>query len=236
MSEKKKDECGYELLQTKVSTKAAERLNRIARNRGTTAYGMIQLVCQFLIRTASEEYNLSDEINRLLTLFHLEPGWKDAYNSCDPTAETEIAQEILILQQPGRKGFGAMMINKPFMGAWTETECIDDIVERVIEVCAPGVHKRLKRLCKLHESESVLDLLITLTDAQEIIELDEANRREIMQADNIAPNGKALVYGARTKRKKHYDPDTMPMMIFSDIDHEAPAPQTEEWEGLQHDT
>ena len=109
-------------------------------------------------------------------------------------------------------------------------------MERVIEVCAPGVHKRLKRLCKLHESESVLDLLITLTDAQEIIELDEANRREIMQADNIAPNGKALVYGARTKRKKHYDPDTMPMMIFSDIDHEAPAPQTEELEGLQHDT
>ena len=33
-----------------------------------------------MIRTASGEYNLSDEINRLLTLFHLEPGWKDAYN------------------------------------------------------------------------------------------------------------------------------------------------------------
>ena len=147
MSEKKKDEGGYELLQTKVSTKAAERLNRIARNRGTTAYGMIQLVCQFLIRTASEEYNLSDEINRLLTLFHLEPGWKDAYNSCDPTAETEIAQEILILQQPGRKGFGAMMINKPFMGAWTETECIDDIV---IELRASYLFNYRNDLIEIH--------------------------------------------------------------------------------------
>ena len=135
MSEEKKE--GYELLQTKVSTKAAERLNRIARNRGTTTYGLIQLVCQFLIRTASGDYNLSDDINRLLTLFHLEPGWKDAYNSCDPTADTEIAQEILILQQPGRRGFGAVMVNKPFMGAWTETECVDDIIERIIEVCAP---------------------------------------------------------------------------------------------------
>ena len=217
MSEEKKE--GYELLQTKVSTKAAERLNRIARNRGTTTYGLIQLVCQFLIRTASGDYNLSDEINRLLTLFHLEPGWKDAYNSCDPTADTEIAQEILILQQPGRRGFGAVMVNKPFMGAWTETECVDDIIERIIEVCAPGVHKRLKRLCEIHESESILELLV------------------LLQADNIMSNGRAMVYGARTRRKKHYDPDTMPQQIvFEDFDRDMGTEQLDEMEGLHHDT
>ena len=235
MSEEKKE--GYELLQSKVSTKAAERLNRIARNRGTTTYGLIQLVCQFLIRTASGEYNLSDEINRLLTLFHLEPGWKDAYNSCDPTADTEIAQEILILQQPGRRGFGAVMVNKPFMGAWTETECVDDIIERIIEVCAPGVHKRLKRLCEIHESESILELLVLLTDAQVIVDLDEANRQEIQQADNIMSNGRAMVYGARTRRKKHYDPDTMPQQIvFEDFDRDMGTEQLDEMEGLHHDT
>ena len=216
MSEENKE--GYELLQTKVSTKAAERLNRIARNRGTTTYGLIQLVCQFLIRTASGEYNLSDEINRLLTLFHLEPGWKDAYNSCDPTADTEIAQEI-------------------FMGAWTETECVDDIIERIIEVCAPGVHKRLKRLCEIHESESILELLVLLTDAQVIVDLDEANRQEIQQADNIMSNGRAMVYGARTRRKKHYDPDTMPQQIvFEDFDRDMGNEQLDEMEGLHHDT
>lgn len=214
MSEEIKD--NYVLLQTKVKRRAAERLERIAKNRGTNIYGLLQLMCQFIVRTASGEYNLSDEINRLLTLFHLEPGWKDAYNSCDPTADTEIAQEVLILQQPGKRGFGAIMIDKPFMGAWTENECVDDIIDRVIEVCAPGIWKRAHCLMDQMETESIIDLLVTITDSRIIYELEEANRREIQQADNIASNGRAMEYGARTRRKKHFDPDTMPQQIRFD--------------------
>lgn len=214
MSEEIKD--NYVLLQTKVKRREAERLERIAKNRGTNIYGLLQLMCQFIVRTASGEYNLSDDINRLLTLFHLEPGWKDAYNSCDPTADTEIAQEVLILQQPGRRGFGAIMVNKPFMGQWTETECVDDIIDRVIEVCAPGIWKRVHCLMKQMESESIIDLLVTITDGRIIYELEEANRREIQQANNIASNGRAIEYGARTRRKKHFDPDTMPQQIRFD--------------------
>jgi hypothetical protein len=227
----------YILLQTKVKKSEAEILDRIAQNRGTTIYGLLQLMCQFLIRTASGQFNLSEEINHLLTLFHLEPGWKDSFCSCDPTAEMEVAQEILILQQQGKKGFGAVMVNKPFMGAWTQTECVDDIIERVIEVCAPGIYNRLRTMCAIREITSVLDLLVTLTDAQVLIDLDEANRREIQQANNIAPNGKAVEYGAKRRSKKHFTPDTMPKrIIFKDIDHDAPAPETEEWEGLHHDS
>ena len=213
MSEEKDN---YVLLQTKVKRREAERLERIAKGRGTNIYGLLQLMCQFIVRTASGEYNLSDDINRLLTLFHLEPGWKDAYNSCDPTAETEIAQEVLILQQPWRRGFGAVMVNKPFMGQWTETECVDDIIDRVIEVCAPGIWKRVHCLMKQMECESIIDLLVTITDSRIIYELEEANRREIQQADNIASNGRAMEYGARTRRKKHFDPDTMPQQIRFD--------------------
>ena len=213
MSEEKDN---YVLLQTKVKRREAERLERIAKGRGTNIYGLLQLMCQFIVRTASGECNLSDDINRLLTLFHLEPGWKDAYNSCDPPADTEIAQEVLILQQPGRRGFGAVMVNKPFMGQWTETECVDDIIDRVIEVCAPGIWKRVHCLMKQMECESIIDLLVTITDSRIIYELEEANRREIQQADNITSNGRAIEYGARTRRKKHFDPDTMPQQIQFD--------------------
>ena len=227
MCEEIKD--NYVLIQTKVKRRSAERLDRIAKNRGTNIYGLLQLMCQFIVRTASGEYNLSDDINRLLTLFHLEPGWKEAYNSCDPTADTEIAQEILILQQPGRRGFGAIMIDKPFMGNWTETECIDDIIDRTIEVCAPGIWKRVHALMKQMECESIVDLLVTITDARIVYELEEANRREIQQADNIAPNGKAMVYGARTKRKKHFDPDTMPQTIkFDAFDSDLTKEESEQ--------
>lgn len=214
MSEEIKD--NYVLLQTKVKRREAERLERIAKGRGTNIYGLLQLMCQFIVRTASGEYNLSDDINRLLTLFHFEPGWKDAYNSCDPTADIEIAQEVLILQQPGRRGFGAVMVNKPFMGQWTETECVDDIIDRVIEVCAPGIYKRVHCLMEQMETESIIDLLVTITDGRIIYELEEANRREIQQADNIASNGRAMEYGARTRRKKHFDPDSMPQQIHFD--------------------
>ena len=213
MSEEKDN---YVLLQTKVKRREAERLERIAKGRGTNIYGLLQLMCQFIVRTASGEYNLSDDINRLLTLFHLEPGWKDAYNSCDPTVDTEIAQEVLILQQTGRRGFGAVMVNKPFMGQWTETECVDDIIDRVIEVCAPGIYKRVHCLMEQMETESIIELLVTITDGRIIYELEEANRREIQQADNIASNGRAVEYGARTKRKKHFDPDSMPQQIHFD--------------------
>ena len=226
MSEEIKD--NYVLLQTKVKRREAERLERIAKGRGTNIYGLLQLMCQFIVRTASGEYNLSDDINRLLTLFHLEPGWKEAYNSCDPTADTEIAQEVLILQQPGRRGFGAIMVNKPFMGQWTETECVDDIIDRVIEVCAPGIWKRVHCLMKQMESESIIDLLVTITDGRIIYELEEANRREIQQADNIASNGRAMEYGARTRRKKHFDPDTMPQQIrFDAFDAEQSKDESE---------
>lgn len=226
MSEEIKD--NYVLLQTKVKRREAERLERIAKGRGTNIYGLLQLMCQFIVRTASGEYNLSDDINRLITLFHLEPGWKDAYNSCDPTADTEIAQEVLILQQPGRRGFGAVMVNKPFMGQWTETECVDDIIDRVIEVCAPGIWKRVHCLMKQMECESIIDLLVTITDSRIIYELEEANRREIQQADNIASNGRALEYGSRTRRKKHFDPDTMPQQIrFDAFDAEQSKDESE---------
>ena len=121
-----------------------------------------------------------------------------------------------------------MMVNKPFMGQWTETECVDDIIDRVIEVCAPGIWKRVHCLMKQMETESIIDLLVTITDGRIIYELEEANRREIQQADNIASNGRAMEYGARTRRKKHFDPDTMPQQIrFDAFDAEQSKDESE---------
>ena len=72
-----------------------------------------------------------------------------------------------------------------------------------------------------------------MIDAQTIFELDEAERAEMPQMGDVAPNGKAVAYGKRTKRKKHFTPDTMPTQasLFGDIDHHAPAPELEDWEG-----
>lgn len=222
---------------TKISAEAAEVLNRIAKSKGIQVYELLQLVCQVLVRATSDRHNLSDEMHRLLTLFHAEAGWKDAFNICNPTAETEVAQEVLILQQPGKRGFGAVMIDKPFMGTWAQTECTDDIVERIIEVTMPGVYRRIRHLSQAMECTSITDLLITLTDAREVAELEEADRREMMAANNLTDNGKEYKYGARTKVHHHRTPDgeahRQQRIIFDDFDRSAAANETKEWEGEQ---
>ena len=54
---------------------------------------------------------------------------------------------------------------------------------------------------------------------------------------NFTDFGKVIEWGKRMKRKKHFTPDTMPGNLFDDIDHDAPAPPTEDYEGemIQHE-
>lgn len=192
---------------TKISPESAEVLNRIARSRGMEVYELLQLMCQVLIRSTSDIHNLSDEINQLLILFHSEPGWKDAFNICNPTAETEIAEEILILQQKDKKGFGAIKVTKPWMGEWTQTENAEYIVGRVLEVCMPGVIKRIRELGASMGCKSLTQLLITLTDAKEILHLEEQDRREMEAANDYTDNGRRYAYGQRTRIHHHRTPD-----------------------------
>lgn len=192
---------------TKVRPETAEVLNRIAMSRGIKVYELLQLMCQVLVRATSDTHNLSDEINRILILFHSEPGWKDAFNLCNPTAENEVAEEVLIIQQKDKKGFGAVKVEKPFMGDWTQTENSDQIVSRVLEVCMPGVYRRIRRLGAAMQCQSLTDLLITLTDAHTIMQLEEEDRREMEAANNYTDNGRQYAYGQRTKIHHHRTPD-----------------------------
>jgi hypothetical protein len=140
---------------------------------------------------------------------------------------------ILILEQEGHKGFGAVMVDRPFMGDARQTECVDDILERACEVTMSGIYRRLRLMGAKMDCNNLSDVLLTMLDAQDILHLDELDRGEMPQMGDVAPNGKPLAYGKRTKRKKHFTPDTMPTQasLFGDIDHSAPAPELEDWEG-----
>ena len=189
----------------KIHPDYADVLNAIAESKGMTVYEMIQMVCQFLVRSTSAQHNMSEEMARLLTMFHNEHGWHNSFNLLNPTAKTHIAQEVLILEQEGKKGFGAVMVSKPYMGDYQQTECVDDIVERVIEVCMPGVYKRLRHLAIITDCQSISQLLITLSDSQEIVALEDANRKEMEQAaDYIDYQGHKPMQGAKTPYKRKH--------------------------------
>jgi hypothetical protein len=130
------------------------------------------------------------------------------------------------------------MVDKPFFNEARQTECVDDILERVCEVTMSGIYRRVRQMGADLECNNLSDVLLTMLDAQDILNAEERDAAEGPQIGDVAQNGKVLAYGKRTKRKKHFTPDTMPVTgnLFDDINHDAPAEPLKDWEGERHDT
>jgi len=210
----------FEQLGTKIDPAVAEVLNACCDALQVDVYHLLQWFAYVIVKAAAPMHGLDPRIQKLMTLLDIDAGWQNAFNLANPD-NLRIAQVVLILEQEGHKGFGAVMIDRPWMGEARQTECVDDILERVTKVLVPGIYRRLESLKRKLEAESTLDALLTMIDAQTIFELDEAERAEMPQMGDIAPNGKPLAYGKRTKRKKHFTPDTMPEQVkiqFTDYD------------------
>ena len=84
-----------------------------------------------------------------------------------------------------------------------------------------GIYRRLRLMGAKMDCNNLSDVLLTMLDAQDILHLDELDRGEMPQMGDVADNGRRLEYGKRTKRKKRYDPDTLPEQVkihFTDYD------------------
>ena len=233
---KTKDE-RFEQLGTKIDPAMAEVLNACCDAMGVDVYHLLQWFAYVVVKASSDLHALDPRIQKLMTMLDHDAGWQNAFNLCNPD-KLKVAQVVLILEQQGHKGFGAVMIDKPWMGAMMrQTECVDDILERVCEVTMSGIYRRLRVMGADMECNNLSDILLTMLDVQDLLNAEERDTSEGPQMGEIAPNGRAVAYGKRTKRKKHYTPDTMPVTgnLFEDIDHEAPAEPLKDWEGEQHD-
>ena len=233
---KTKDE-RFEQLGTKIDPAMADVLNACCDAMGVDVYHLLQWFAYTIVKASAPMHNLDPRIQKLMTMLDRDAGWQNAFNLCNPD-KLKVSQVILILEQEGHKGFGAVMIDKPWMGAlMRQTECVDDILERVCEVTMSGIYRRLRVMGADMECNNLSDVLLTMLDVQDPLNAEERDTSEGPQMGEIAPNGRAVAYGKRTKRKKHYTPDTMPVTgnLFEDIDHEAPAEPLKDWEGEQHD-
>ena len=233
---KNKDE-RFEQLGTKIDPAMAEVLNACCDAMGVDVYHLLQWFAYTIVKASAPMHSLDPRVQKLMVMLDRDAGWQNAFNLCNPD-KLKVAQVILILEQKNHKGFGAVMIDKPWMGAMmNQTECVDDILERVTEVTMSGIYKRLRLMGADMECNNLSDVLLTMLDAQDILNAEERDASELPGIGEIAPNGRAVAYGKRTKRKKHYTPDTMPVTgnLFEDIDHEAPAEPLKDWEGDRHD-
>lgn len=186
---------------TKISPAAAEVWNAICDSIGTDTYHILQNFIYTMIRAAADPHTLNPDIQKILTMLEADAGWQKAFNLCAPNLKAKVSQVVLILEQEGRKGFGAVMIDKPFMGEATMTECTDDILERVCEVTMRGICRRLRLLGARMECNNLSDVLLTMIDSQIVMQLDGELQDELPQAGDRADNGKTYAYGKRTKSK-----------------------------------
>ena len=226
MTENQKNkEDGWVMLNTKVPPHIGQLFDLLAKQRGMASYELLQLLVHGFITAAKHDGPVTPELRLLLDSLKLDVAFCRAFNFASPTAQNEIAQMVLILQQPGNKGFGMIMIDRPFMDNAMMTYCIDSILERVTEVSMTDLYKELRQIGIVLESKSIRETLIAMCDAQQMEFLKAGDEDEMPGMGNFHDFGRAIEYGQRTKGYKHRTPDSLhnaqQRIQFHDFDRET---------------
>ncbi len=217
----------FEPMGTKISPSAAVVWNAVCEALETDTYHLLQQFIYAMIRGASEQHEKSPEIERLMQALDLDAGWQNAINLCAPNGKLSIAQMILIVEQEGKKGFGAVMLDKPFIGECQQTENVDRIFERLTEVIFKRTYMKLREAGQMMKVKSQRELLETMADATILQELNEGFAREMPGMGEHAYNGRTYGgYGKKTKAKQKRTPDSVaedkryhqPRIVFDDYD------------------
>jgi hypothetical protein len=223
----------FEGLGTKIDPAMYEVLNACCDALGVDVYHLLQWFAYTIIRASAPMHELDPRIQKLLAMMESDVGWQQAFNIANPNG-LKVAQAILILEQEGRKGFGAVMIDRPFFGDARQTECVDSILERVTEVTMRGIYRRLRLMGAKMDCQNLSDVLLTMIDAQTILDLDEGFRAELPGMGDYNYNGKQVAYGKKTKAKQHRTPDSVAQdqrIKFDDYDRDVADYEVQDWEG-----
>lgn len=229
---------------TKISPAMAVVWDAVCEALGTNTYDLIQQFIYAMIRAASEQHDKSPEIQRLLDALDLDPGWQNAINLCAPNGKLKISQMVLILEQEDKQGFGMVMLNKPYMGDVTQTENVNLIIERVLEVGLKKIYRKLRMIKADMRVNWLSDVLASMIDAQDLLNAEQADREELPGMGDHTVNGKRIIYGNKAKAKQHRTPDSLAddqryhqtHIVFDDYDREMADMEAQDWEGEHRQT
>ena len=229
----------YEGVSVKLSPDQYALLNAICDALGVNTYQIFQMFFYTLCKAAAPMHELSPEIRKIMTLMETDAGWANAFNMANPN-HLHVAQAILILEQEGKKGFGAVMIDKPFMGKARMTENVDDILERATEVTMHGIYRRLRLVGGMMGCNNLSDILLDLIERQGKDLREEDDRIQMNGEAQFSESGRRIEYGKRTKAKHHRTPDGEAMrqqrIVFDDNDREVADMEAKGWEGEHRQT
>ena len=220
----KNDAEKYKTIATKISPHAYDRLTALAAARDMTIYDIIQMSVDTLIRYMDDRHNLSKEMEQAMSIFEHMIGWADALNLADPAVAREVAEAVYILQDPDgkKKGFRAVMVEKPFCGLWNQTANVQQIFDRLFNILMPDMYIKLYRAKILMGYRSVVEVINALADADVIAHLNEEFRKEFEDAGR-ADNARAVRYGRKAHGFQHRTPDSVAQdqrIKFDDYDRD----------------
>ena len=228
----------FELVQTKVPTHIKQLLDILSKQRGMSTYELLQLLINAFITAAKANGPLSPQMKTLIEMLQTDTSWKGAFSFTGLSGSTDVEQAILILRQRdqagrAKPGFGLVMVDHPFCGGTTMTVCVDDILERVVEVSMKGLYKQLRQIGVSLETESMRETLTLLCDAKTIEDLNEQDRMELPGYGEYHDYGKRIEYGKRNKRIQHRTPDSVAnqMSIHFDESDVPDLPELQDNEG-----
>lgn len=199
----------FEPMGTKISPAMAVVWNAVCDVLHTDTYHLLQQFIYSMIRAASDQHNLTPEIRQLLDMLDLDAGWQNAINLCAPNGKLSISQMILIVEQEGKRGFGTVMLDKPFMGTCHQTENVDAIYERLTEVAYKTHYRKLKQIESDIGTHGVRETIDRMIEDQAHINNDDALREGPQMGDRTSNGRVANAYGKNTKRKPHRTPDSL---------------------------
>lgn len=192
---------------TKVTPAAAVVWNEICQAKQTDTYHMLQMFIYAMIRAASERHELSPEVRKLMLYLETDYSWQHAFNLADP-AKLNVSKLVMILDQENHKGQGAVLVENPFFMTAKMSENVGVIIDTVLKVTVPGLHRRIKHLGKLLGMDDVVEVLLCLVDSETAAELMRQDEEEMRGANNYTDSGREYAYGKRTKQTKHRTPDS----------------------------
>lgn len=207
----------YKTVATKISPEAYRQLEQLAMKHGMKIYELIQMCADTLLRYMSDAHNLTPKMERAMAVFEHLTGWAGSMNLAEPTGDKRISEAIYFLTSPKKKGCRAVLVTTPFLGEMNQTENVQVILERTIELMVPERYRRLRLLAAEHNIQSLLGVIDWLIDYHST-DSDTEEMRRMFEDALRAENNKPVAYGERTKRKKHYTPDTMPTIHFDKAD------------------
>ena len=197
----------------KVPAKWLPLLQKICEMKGSNFNNLLKMCIEFLIETAKVTTEASPDMMVLMHQMKVDANWQKMFNYMN-NSELTVNQVILVLQQldgnKPREGFGLAMFDRPFCGDSRQTLCVDTIVERVLSI-AMNFHDYwdMRKIARYFEAETIREALVRMVDAQTIINLEESDRDELPGMGTVAPNGREVIYGAKTKGKQHIIVDSL---------------------------